>query len=221
MRVTRLWKIMANTLDFPSSEIALQVRISPIFLINEPSSDCVEDCELLESMSLSAKAPPKRTLMGIGRTFKFILRDKGKIEILIKKLCSWNDSLNQMSSRLEQESSRRRLRTFLSTGDTTQLDYLEAAASLFKHPDIERMANARNVIEHANRNEPARRPVDMAGTPLSPTAEFRLEMNQLVRVLFGLLLFGIGPFLRCETCFKSPLSPDMSRDSWFALIEQY
>jgi hypothetical protein len=147
--------------------------------IYEATSDCDKDWELLESMSLSVKAPPKRTLMGIGRSVKFVLRDKRKIELLIKKLGSWNDSLNQMSSRLEQESSRRRLRTFLSTGDTTQLRHLEAAALLFKHRDIENMASARNVIETANRNEPAERPVDIAGTALSPTSDFRLEMNQL------------------------------------------
>ena len=117
--------------------------------------------------------------MGIGRSVKFILRDKRKIELLIKKLGSWNDSLNQMSSRLEQESLRRRLRTRLSTGDTTQLHYLEQAASLFHHKDIERMASARNVIETASRSEPAKYPVDAIGTPLTPASEFRLEMNQL------------------------------------------
>ncbi|KAK4693966.1 hypothetical protein P7C71_g3535, partial [Lecanoromycetidae sp. Uapishka_2] len=41
------------------------------------------------------------------------------------------------------------------------------------------MASARNVIEQANRNEPVKRPVDSAGTPMTPSSDFRLEMNQL------------------------------------------
>lgn len=72
----------------------------------------------------------------------------------IKQLNYWNDSLDKMTSRLAQDSSRRRLRTYLSTGDNTQLQYLEAAAALFQHKDLDPMASARNVIEQGYHGEP-------------------------------------------------------------------
>lgn len=125
------------------------------------------------------KEPPKRTFMGILRAGKFVIRDKGRIEALIKKLGSWNESLYQMSSRLEQEKSRRRLRALLSTGDVAELQYLEAAAAMFHHPDLQRMANARSIIEQANCVDPLKKLGDPAGVPASPSSEFRLEMHQL------------------------------------------
>ncbi|MCJ1276534.1 hypothetical protein MMC21_004340 [Puttea exsequens] len=141
--------------------------------------DSSSDWELLESMSYAVKGPPRRTLKGLFRTSKFVLRDKRRIEYLIKKLGGYNDSLNQMSSRLEQEKHRRRLRALLSTGDIAELEYLETAARMFHHPDIQRMASARSVIEQANRPEPAKKLHDSSERPMSPISEFRLEMNQL------------------------------------------
>ena len=130
-------------------------------------------------MSLAAKSQSKHTLAGLSRTVKFVLRDKRRIEQLIKKLSFWNDSLDKMTSRLEQESSRRRLRAQLSTSDTIELQHLETAATLFEHPDIQRMASARNVIEQGVQNE--KRNIEPEGTEAASNtrAEYRLEMGEL------------------------------------------
>lgn len=107
------------------------------------------------------------------------MRDKARIKALIKKLGSWNESLHQMSSRSEQEKSRRRLRVLLSTGDVAELQCLEAAAAMFHHPDLQRMANARSIIEQANCLDPPGSLGDLAGAPASPSSEFRLNIHQL------------------------------------------
>ncbi|KAM0798968.1 prion-inhibition and propagation-domain-containing protein [Usnea florida] len=123
--------------------------------------DELSDWELLENISLAVKSSTKSTkgiVTSISRTVKFVLRDKKKLEQLIKKLNYWNDSLDKMTSRPDQESSRRRLRTHLSTGDTTQLQCLEAAAALFQHKDLQRMASARNLIEQDYYSEPLHQP---------------------------------------------------------------
>ena len=127
-------------------------------------------------MSISVKSPPKHTISRISQTVKFVLRDKRKTEQLIKKLGYWNDSLDKMTSRLEQESSRRRLRTCLSTDDPTQLHNLEAAAALFKHQDLEVMASTRNVIDQGYHSE---QPHGKEATSPNSTSEYRLEMDQL------------------------------------------
>ena len=144
----------------------------------KPSANTSEDWELLENMNLTIKSPPKNTtnaITRISRTVKFMLRDKKKMEQLIKQLNYWNDSLDKMTSRLDQESSRRRLRTCLSTADTTQLQYLEAAAAFFKHKDLERMAGARNLIEQGYGNEPLHQPDNIT---VKPTPEYRLFQDK-------------------------------------------
>jgi hypothetical protein len=114
---------------------------------------------------------------------KFVLRDKKRIEQLIQKLGFWNDSLDKMTSQLDQESSRRRLRTRLSTSDTTQLQHLEAAASMFVHPDIQRMASTRTVIEQAIQSDIQSMPqsVTIAGpsTSLESVSEYRIDQGQV------------------------------------------
>ena len=155
-----------------------QVRIEHSLLDSNPDSDSGEDWELLENMSLTVKSPPKNTkgtITRISRTVKFVLRDKKKMEQLIKQLNYWNDSLDKMTSRLDQESSRRRLRTYLSTGDTTQFQCLEAAAALFQHKDLQRMASARNVIEQDYFSGPLHQP-DIK-TP-KPTSEIPSHSRQ-------------------------------------------
>lgn len=95
------------------------------------------------------------------------------MEQLIKKLKHWNESLDKMTSRLDQESSRRWLRIRLSTSDMTQLQRLERAATMFDHPDIQRMACARSTIEQGIQHN------DLADSSLQVASEFRLEMSQL------------------------------------------
>lgn len=132
-------------------------------------------------MQIAAKSPPKHTLTSIARTAKFILRDKSKMQQLIKKLCSWNDSLDKMTSPLVQTASRRRLRTNFSTGDPQQLKDLEAAAKLLNHRDLERMATARRVIEEGCSSEklgpsPS---YNSISEPSGSPPKYRLEMKEL------------------------------------------
>ncbi|KAL8679201.1 MAG: hypothetical protein Q9186_004498 [Xanthomendoza sp. 1 TL-2023] len=143
----------------------------------------MSDLELLESMQLSVKSPPKRSVVGLARTIKFVVRDKKKMQQLVKELCHWNDSLDKMTSKLEQESARRRLRVKFSTGNVDQLQELQAAAALLQHRDLEEMASARTVIEKGYYKEEALGP-PVQGGPVqsdatSPGNDFRLEMNQL------------------------------------------
>lgn len=102
---------------------------------------------------------------------------------LISKLCSWNDSLDKMTSPLVQTASRRRLRTNFSTGDPQQLRDLEAAAKLLNHRDLERMASARRVIEEgfsSNKLGPSPSPDnDFDSEPSDPVPKYRLEMREL------------------------------------------
>ena len=134
-------------------------------------------------MQLSVTSPPKRSVAGIARTIKFVMRDKKKMQQLVKDLCYWNDSLNEMISGLEQASQRRRLRVRFSTGDVDQLQQLRAAAALLQHRDLEEMASARTVIEKGYwKEEPPTSYPDAAPTPsdaITPSTDFRLEMNQL------------------------------------------
>ena len=120
--------------------MSFQVTMNYSPFDGNPGSDSSEDCELLENMSFAVKSLPKNTTSTINRISRrvtFVLRNNKKIEQLMKQLNYWNDRLDK-TSRLEQESSRRRLRTYLSSGNTTQLQYLEAAAALFQHKDLEK-----------------------------------------------------------------------------------
>ena len=132
-------------------------------------------------MSISTKSPPKYTLMELPKTLKFVLREKKRMQQLIQQLSYWNDSLDKMTSRLDQESARRRLRAHFSTGDTSELRDLEAAAAFLKHQDIQRMARARTIIEQGDVSEPLNRLQSRSPETLPPTPppEYRLEMNDL------------------------------------------
>ena len=107
---------------------------------------------------------------------------------LVTQLSHWNNGLDQLTSRLDQDSSRRRLRTFFSTSDTTQLRHLEAAADLLEHRDIQLMAAARIVIEQGYLSERPDCPPELADLlpysdghciGKSPSSSYRLEMDQL------------------------------------------
>ncbi|KAL8962607.1 MAG: hypothetical protein Q9193_001008 [Seirophora villosa] len=149
-----------------------------------PQSGDMSDLELLESMKISVTSPKKRSVLGLARTIKFVLRDKKKMEALVKELCHWNNSLDKMTSRLEQESARRRLRVHFSTANVDELQQLQAAAALLQHQDLEKMASARTVIERCYGNEilsqpPVGKIAQSDATVPSTESDFRLEMNQL------------------------------------------
>lgn len=111
------------------------------------------DDGFIQELSLLDNVPPKNTFTALHRRIKFELRDKKKIEGLIQQLCYWNDSLDKMTSHLEQDILRRRLRTYFSAGDTAQLQHVEAAAAMLNHQDIQQMARVRMVIEQGYVNE--------------------------------------------------------------------
>lgn len=77
----------------------------------------------------------------------FVLRKKSKLQELAKKLCAWNNSLDSMTTRLEQESSRRKLRSRLSTDNPEQLQLLEEAGAELGHADIRQMCSTRRALE--------------------------------------------------------------------------
>ena len=101
------------------------------------------------------------------------------MEQLLQQLCQWNNSLDKMTSRLDQESSRRRLRAHFSTGDTAELHNLRAAAALLNHQDIEYMASARTVIEQGKYGDPLDRSKSQSpdNLPSNPPPEYRLKMD--------------------------------------------
>jgi len=139
-------------------------------------------------LSLSAKPSPKHGLSNYTKRVKFVLTKQKKMRDLVTQLSHWNNGLDQLTSRLDQDSSRRRLRTFFSTSDTTQLRHLEAAADLLEHRDIQLMAAARIVIEQGYLSEQPDCSPESAILPpylerqcngTSPSSGYRLEMDQL------------------------------------------
>ena len=149
----------------------------------QPVQHSHEGSELLESMSIATKSPPEHTLMNIRKTLTYALLEKKRIERLLQNLCSLNDSLDGLTPTQERESSRRRLRAYFSTSNTAELHNLKAAAAFLKHQDIERMANARIVIEQ----EESDCLVDLLGRsqsrspdrlPSTPLPVYRLEADE-------------------------------------------
>ncbi|KAF6226626.1 hypothetical protein HO173_012456 [Letharia columbiana] len=144
--------------------------------------------EYINRLSLSTKSPSKHGLSNYTKRVKFVLTKQKKMKDLVTQLSHWNNGLDQLTSRLDQDSSRRRLRTFFSTSDTTQLRHLEAAADLLEHRDIQLMAAARIVIEQGYLSEQPDCPPEMVVTTpssdgqcigTSPSPGYRLEMDQL------------------------------------------
>lgn len=153
-----------------------------------PLAEVASVFELIGRLSLSAKSPSKHGLSNYTKKVKFVLTKQKKMRDLVMQLSYWNTGLDQLTSRLDQDSSRRRLRTFFSTSDTTQLRHLEAAAELLEHRDIQLMAAARIVIEQGYLSEQSDRPPELAISPpysegqcigTSTSSGYRLEMDQL------------------------------------------
>ena len=128
--------------------------------------------DLLDNLSTLEVSKPKFNILSLARTAKFVLRDKDKLDRLLKKLCHWNDSLDKLTSRVDQESFRRRLRTRFSTSDPGQLWQLELAAAFLDHPDLQSMANARRLVEQGYQTE---RSWESVPPKLDPPSDFLLE----------------------------------------------
>ncbi len=153
-----------------------------------PHAEVASVVDYIGRLALSAKSPSKHGLSNYTKRVKFVLTKQKKMKDLVTQLSQWNNGLDQLTSRLDQDSSRRRLRTFFSTSDTTQLRHLEAAAHLLEHRDIELMAAARIVIEQGFLSEQPDCPPELATSPPSsagqcigatPSSGYRLEMDQL------------------------------------------
>ena len=142
----------------------------------------------MDHLSLSTKSSSKRGLSNHTKRVKFVLTKQKKMRVLVMQLSHWNNSLDQLTSRLDQDSSRRRLRTFFSISDTTKLRHLEAAADLLEHRDLQLMAAARIIIEQDYLSEQPNCPPELAFSlpdsdrqyiRKSPSSGYRLEMDQL------------------------------------------
>ena len=136
------------------------------------------DVQMLESLSVTSGPSSKTTISSFARTFKFILMDRKKLERLVKRLREHNDSLDSMTSQLEQQSSRRRLRAHLPTKDPEQIRLLQAAAALLNHHDIEKMASARTVIEGGYHFEHSS-PPEHGNIAQGASSEYLLSYDQL------------------------------------------
>ena len=108
---------------------------------------------MINRISLSTRSASKRSFSTIARKFKFVIRDKNGMEQTIRQLSTWNDKLHSLLPPLLLASSRRQLRTQLSTDDTTELHLISEAAQSLEHWDIVSMARARTVIESGQREE--------------------------------------------------------------------
>lgn len=157
--------------------------------LNEvPFAEVAPAFDLIGRLSQSTKSPSKHALSNYTKRVKFVLTKQKKLKDLVMQLSYWNNGLDQLTSRLDQDSSRRRLRTFFSTSDTTQLRHLEAAADLLEHRDIQLMAAARIVIGQGDISEQSDCSPELANSPplsegqcirTSPASGYKLEMDQL------------------------------------------
>ncbi|KAN0076091.1 hypothetical protein V8E54_007361 [Elaphomyces granulatus] len=112
-----------------------------------------ESTKTLGGVSSANEPLVKRTLARIALAMKFVVQDKKKLEEMVKDLCYLNDSLHKLAPSLDQESSRRQLRTLLHTNDIGQLGVLRDAAAFLNHHDIEQMADTKFAIEEYYRSE--------------------------------------------------------------------
>ena len=102
---------------------------------------------MLKTLSIEEKLIPKPPTTGMRSALKFVLRQKHKLQELAKDLCAWNNSLDSLTTRLEQESRRRKLRSRLSTSDPEELQLLEEAGAELGHADIRQMCSTRRALE--------------------------------------------------------------------------
>ncbi|KAL9035704.1 MAG: hypothetical protein Q9214_006459 [Letrouitia sp. 1 TL-2023] len=184
-----LSEVEQNRLEQSEQDLGLwqlfQLVVDKMWNIFQENSEMMDDYSKLAGFSSeqepseSTKSQPKSSIGVLAKKMRFVLRDRKKLEQLIKSLCDWNNSLENMSSKLLQDSFRRRLRTKFSTGNMEQLQQLEAAAVLLKHGDLQRLASARAVVEQGYLSEKLGDPVEEKSTSAPLESNYRLEMSQL------------------------------------------
>ena len=108
---------------------------------------------MIQALTLSAKDKPKWSLSGVHKKIRFVLRDRKRMDAMIKQLCYFNDSLEKMTSQLHQDSLRRSLRTQFTTKEPSEMPLVEQAADLLEHRDIQMLASARIVVDEAQKLE--------------------------------------------------------------------
>ena len=85
---------------------------------------------------------------------KWAAFDKKKVEELVKTLARYNDSLDHLTSSVEQSSMSRTLRThFVAPNELTQLRLLQEAALLAGHDDIYRVALSKCFVQEVYQSE--------------------------------------------------------------------
>ena len=166
----------------------LSGTVEALSMYQSPHAEIEPVFELIGRLSPSGRTPTKHGFSSYTKRVKFVLTKQKKMRDLVMQLSHWNNGLDQLTSRLDQDSSRRRLRTFFSTSDTTQLRHLEAAANLLEHRDIQLMAAAKIIIEQGYLSEQPDCPPELEiaqaylegrDTPTPSPTDYRLEMDQL------------------------------------------
>ena len=104
---------------------------------------------MLKAASVHESLAPKPASYSMRAALKFVLREKQKLRDLAKNLKDWNNSLDQMTTRLEQESRRRKLRSKLSSIPSEDLQLLEEAGHELGHEDIRQMCSTRRTLEES------------------------------------------------------------------------
>ncbi|KAH0552995.1 hypothetical protein GP486_006809 [Trichoglossum hirsutum] len=138
--------------------------------------------ERLSSPSASQPPPPRRTVSNILRSVKFIVKDKSKLEQMVKDLCYLNDSLDKLVSHLQRDSARRKLRAFLSTNSAEQLLLLQHAAAMLNHHDIEKLASSMRILgesSHDDNDQPDSKPESEEPGSQNMLLDYRVKRDHL------------------------------------------
>ena len=69
-------------------------------------ADVASVLDLIGRLSLSTKSPSKHGLANYTKRLKFVLTKQKKLKDLVMQLSYWNNGLDQLTSRLDQDSSR-------------------------------------------------------------------------------------------------------------------
>ena len=102
---------------------------------------------MLKGISPKISLMPRPATSSMVSALKFVLMEKSKLQDLAKKLEGWNSSLDKMTTRLEQESNRRKLRSKLSRVRSEDLPLLQEAGHELGHEDIRQMCSTRQALE--------------------------------------------------------------------------
>lgn len=103
-----------------------------------------------EEQDLPRRVSPgtRKTLESAGRMFKWVTRDKRRLEQLAESLKAYNNNLDHLASSVEQASMRRSLRTaFVAPNELGHLRLLQECAGIVGHDDLRIAASAKAFVK--------------------------------------------------------------------------